>query len=78
MRPSDFFKRCLKIYTHFYRAWNGKGQDLETFEDVRVIQAHLKNVGINLTKEADKSSARLECITFIDPGGNNILMDQHI
>ena len=61
----------------FNPGWDGNAQNLESFDDVRDIQAHLKNAGISLTREADETTTGPEYITLTDPDGNNILIDQH-
>jgi catechol 2,3-dioxygenase-like lactoylglutathione lyase family enzyme len=61
----------------FNPGWDGDAQNIENFDDVRVIQEHLKSLGITLTREADTTTAGPEYITLTDPDGNNILIDQH-
>ncbi|WP_026710694.1 VOC family protein [Flavobacterium filum] len=61
----------------FNPGWDENAQNLETFDDVRTIQQHLKNCGITLTSEADPNSNGPAHITLTDPDGNNILIDQH-
>ena len=61
----------------FNPGWDESCQNLETFDDVRVIQEHLKSCGIQLTSEADTTSKGPAHITLTDPDGNNILIDQH-
>lgn len=61
----------------FNPGWDGNAQNLEEFDDVRVIQNQLKSLGINLTSEADETTSGPAHITLTDPDGNNILIDQH-
>jgi catechol 2,3-dioxygenase-like lactoylglutathione lyase family enzyme len=61
----------------FNPGWDGNAKNLEEFEDVRVIQEHLRNAEIKLTAEADTQSEGPAYITLTDPDGNNILIDQH-
>ncbi|MBS1573343.1 MAG: VOC family protein [Ferruginibacter sp.] len=61
----------------FNPGWDGNAKNLEEFDDVRVIQEHLKNAGIELTAEADTKTEGPAYITLTDPDGNNILIDQH-
>jgi len=61
----------------FNPGWDGDAQNIEEFDDVRVIQNHLKTLGINLTAEADEKTTGPAHITLTDPDGNNILIDQH-
>ncbi|NJN25555.1 MAG: VOC family protein [Cyclobacteriaceae bacterium] len=61
----------------FNPGWDENANSIETFDDVRTIQAHLKNCGIPLTAEADTNSSGPAHITLTDPDGTNILIDQH-
>lgn len=61
----------------FNPGWDENAQNIEPFDDVRVIQEHLKNAGIQLTTKADPNSNGPAHITLTDPDGNNILIDQH-
>lgn len=61
----------------FNPGWDENAQNLEEFDDVRVIQEHLKNAGIQLTAEADANTSGPAYIMLTDPDGNNILIDQH-
>ena len=51
-------------------------EQLSEFTDVREIQRSLKSHGIELTEEADETSSGPAHITFLDPDGNPILIDQ--
>ncbi|MBK8657199.1 MAG: VOC family protein [Haliscomenobacter sp.] len=61
----------------FNPGWDENAQNVESFDDVRAIQEHLKNSGIPLTSEADPNSNGPAHITLTDPDGNSILIDQH-
>lgn len=61
----------------FNPGWNENAQNIEEFDDVRVIQEHLKQCGITLTAEADTNTTGPAHLTLTDPDGNNILIDQH-
>ncbi|MET3035784.1 VOC family protein [Chryseobacterium sp. NRRL B-14859] len=61
----------------FNPGWDENAQNLESFDDVRSIQKHLKENGVELDKEADKASSGPEHIYLKDPDGNMILIDQH-
>ena len=62
----------------FNPGWDRSAKTLPTFDDVREIQKQLKTQGITLTTEADASSTGPASITFNDPDGNMILVDQHV
>lgn len=61
----------------FNPGWDENAQNIENFDDVRMIQSQLKASGITLTREADPATNGPEYITLTDPDGNNILIDQH-
>ena len=62
----------------FNPGWDAAGQTLDTFTDIREIQATLKAKGVTFASEADETnSGPASCMVF-DPDGNPILIDQHI
>lgn len=61
----------------FNPGWDENAQNIEKFDDVRVIQKQLKSSGIKLTTEADEQSSGPASVTLTDPDGNMILLDQH-
>ena len=61
----------------FNPGWDEDAKPLEAFDDVREIQADLKNKKIPLEMEADENTTGPASIVLIDPDGNNILIDQH-
>ena len=61
----------------FNPGWDADAQNLDEFMDVRVIQARLKEAGVELTEETDPDGEGPGHITLIDPDGNPILIDQH-
>ncbi len=61
----------------FNPGWDENAQNIDKFDDIRVIQNHLKQCGIKLTGEVDENSTGPASITLTDPDGNNILIDQH-
>lgn len=62
----------------FNPGWDANANPLEEFEDVRDIQASLKQDGLALDKEANAPSQGPESIMLTDPDGNQILIDQHV
>lgn len=62
----------------FNPGWSSQCETLESFEDVRTIQKHLKEHGISLAVEADESSTGPASLMTMDPDGNAILIDQHV
>jgi lactoylglutathione lyase len=61
----------------FNPGWDENAKNLDSFTDVREIQRHLKERGIQLQTEADETSEGPAHITLEDPDGNQILVDQH-
>ncbi len=62
----------------FNPGWDENAGALKKFDDVREIQRHLKQISLNLDKEADQSSTGPASIMLTDPDGNQILIDQHV
>jgi catechol 2,3-dioxygenase-like lactoylglutathione lyase family enzyme len=61
----------------FNPGWDENAKAIETFNDVREIQAHLKANGIKLTTEVDEKTKGPGSMILTDPDGNTILFDQH-
>jgi catechol 2,3-dioxygenase-like lactoylglutathione lyase family enzyme len=61
----------------FNPGWDQNAQELEDFEDVRIIQSHLEEKGVSLDRKADPKSEGPASIVLVDPDGNPILIDQH-
>ncbi|MFK7775128.1 MAG: VOC family protein [Saprospiraceae bacterium] len=62
----------------FNPGWDENAQTLDSYNDVREIQKHLKSKGIKLETEADETTTGPASFVVIDPDGNAILIDQHI
>ena len=62
----------------FNPGWNARAETQESFDDVREIQAHLKEQGIALTTEAEEGGTGPASIALLDPDGNAVLIDQHV
>ncbi|KAA3437796.1 VOC family protein [Rufibacter hautae] len=61
----------------FNPGWDENATNTESFDDVREIQRHLKNGGIQLLGEADEETSGPASFMVTDPDGNTILFDQH-
>jgi lactoylglutathione lyase len=61
----------------FNPGWDENAKNLDSFTDVREIQRHLKERGIQLQSEADEATEGPAHIMLEDPDGNQILVDQH-
>lgn len=62
----------------FNPGWDQNAQALDSFDDVRAIQKHLRAAGLTLRSEADPDSKGPASITLTDPDGNPVLIDQHV
>ncbi len=62
----------------FNPGWDQSAQNLESFEDIRSIQSHLKTEGVEMITEADENSNGPASCMIADPDGNVILIDQHV
>jgi len=62
----------------FNPGWDSNASKLKTFTEVRELQRQLNARGVQLTTEADETSAGPASFTTVDPDGNPILVDQHV
>lgn len=62
----------------FNPGWNENAKQLESFDDIRDIQKHLKENHIKLERETNETGNGPASIIFFDPDGNCILIDQHV
>ncbi|HMQ61041.1 MAG TPA: VOC family protein [Flavilitoribacter sp.] len=62
----------------FNPGWDENAKTLDSFDDVRDIQRHLKAQGIPIGQEADEATTGPASIMVIDPDGNPVLIDQHV
>ena len=62
----------------FNPGWDGNGQELGQFTDIRKLQKQIKGLGLNLISEADETSTGPTSFLLADPDGNEILVDQHV
>ena len=58
--------------------WDSKARELDSFTDIRDLQRHLKEQGVELISEADESTTGPASFVAVDPDGNPILVDQHV
>lgn len=62
----------------FNPGWDENATTLKDFDDIRTIQKNLKKEGVQLEQQADENGSGPASLTFFDPDGNAILVDQHI
>lgn len=61
----------------FNPGWDQNAQNLDEFDDVRVLQKNLKDAGVDFITEADENTSGPASFVILDPDGNPILVDQH-
>ncbi|MFY0605915.1 MAG: VOC family protein [Cyclobacteriaceae bacterium] len=61
----------------FNPGWDQSANPVDPFDDVRSIQADLKQQGVKLERETDETTNGPASIVTTDPDGNVILIDQH-
>lgn len=62
----------------FNPGWSTDAKPLDAFEDVREIQARLQAAGIEMAAAAEPEGKGPAHIVFVDPDGNQIMLDQHV
>lgn len=62
----------------FNPGWDHERKTPKDFQDVRELQAILKQRGLKLQTEADETTEGPASFTLVDPDGNPILVDQHV
>jgi len=62
----------------FNPGWDSNARALEAYTDVRELQRHFKERGLQLVDEADEKTSGPASFMVIDPDGNTILFDQHV
>jgi lactoylglutathione lyase len=62
----------------FNPGWSQAAEPLDSFDDVRAIQARLRAAGVELTASTDPDGQGPAHIALTDPDGNAILIDQHV
>lgn len=62
----------------FNPGWDQNAQNLDEFDDVRVIQKRLEEAGIHFEEKADENTSGPAHFIVVDPDGNPILVDQHV
>ncbi len=61
----------------FNPGWDQKANNVDPFTDIRNIEKQLEDDGIELIKKVTEGESGPASITFTDPDGNVILIDQH-
>jgi catechol 2,3-dioxygenase-like lactoylglutathione lyase family enzyme len=70
----DMFEKNILT---FNPGWDQNAQNLDSFTDVREIRKKLEAAGIEIINETGEGDSGPASISFLDPDGNPILIDQH-
>ena len=63
----------------FNPGWDGQGEQLESFTDIRELRARVSALGIEAVNDTTGDSASGPAsFSIADPDGNMILIDQHV
>lgn len=62
----------------FNPGWNQNAENVESFDDVRELLEQIKSKGIEIAEESISGEQGPSSFSIIDPGGNPILIDQHV
>jgi len=62
----------------FNPGWDQNAQVLPEFTDVRILQQHLVDQGVDISVGADLESTGPTHLILSDPDGNVIMLDQHV
>ena len=62
----------------FNPGWDKNARKLDAFTDIRDLQRHLKEQGMEFLSEADENTTGPASFVVVDPDGNPILVDQHV
>ncbi len=62
----------------FNPGWTSDAEAVESFRDVRDIQAALQEQGLEMNPAADPESSGPASFVIVDPDGNAVLFDQHV
>ncbi|MEO9964590.1 MAG: VOC family protein [Reichenbachiella sp.] len=62
----------------FNPGWDQEANTLDSFDDIRAIQKHMKAQDLSPLQETDESSAGPASLMVEDPDGNKIFIDQHV
>jgi catechol 2,3-dioxygenase-like lactoylglutathione lyase family enzyme len=62
----------------FNPGWDHQAREQASFTDVRELQRHLKEQGVELTAEVKDGTTGPAHFVAIDPDGNPVMVDQHV
>src|SRR5688500_14564966 len=62
----------------FDPGWDQNAQSIAALTDVRDVQHRLQSEAMPFVSEADESTSDPASFIVVDPGGNHVLVDQHV
>lgn len=62
----------------FNPGWSAEEEEIESFTDIREIQAKLEASGIELKQSTHSGGTEPAYISLLDPDGNEVFFDQHV
>ena len=61
----------------FNPGWSAEEEEIESFTDIREIQAKLEASGIEMKQSTHSEGTEPAYISLLDPDGNEVFIDQH-
>ena len=62
----------------FNPGWSAEEEEIESFTDIREIQAKLEASGFELKQRTDTQGTGPAFVSILDPDGNEVFIDQHV
>ncbi len=62
----------------FNPGWDSDAQALASFADIRELQRHFKEQGLEIMNEVEETSSGPASFMLMDPDGNPVLIVQHV
>lgn len=62
----------------FNPGWTAEGAEAKSFDDIRAIQAQLRDLGVAIEKDTPADGTGPGHISLLDPDGNRVFIDQHV
>ncbi|MGP6086518.1 VOC family protein [Antarctobacter jejuensis] len=62
----------------FNPGWTAGGDEALQFDDIRAIQARLRDAGVDIEKGTPEDGEGPGHISLVDPDGNRVFIDQHV
>ena len=62
----------------FNPGWAADGAEVQHFDDIRAIQAQLRDAGLEIEQTTPDDGVGPGHISLVDPDGNRLFIDQHV